>query len=61
MANRKRTSRTLRLAAWMIAGGIVLQTSCEVAMQDAIVKAGANFVGDYIAAMLARFLPASAA
>jgi hypothetical protein len=53
----KKTSRVIRVVAWMVAGGIVLQASCGLAIQDAVVSAAANFIGDYIAAILARYLP----
>jgi hypothetical protein len=57
MSKRSWMSRVARLIAWLALGGAVLQTSCSLTLQDAIVSAFAQFVSNYVAAILERFVP----
>lgn len=49
--------RLARLIAWLSVGGALLQSSCSLAVQDAIISSFASFLGDYISALLQRFVP----
>jgi hypothetical protein len=57
----KMTSRVIRVVAWVVAGGIVLQASCGVTIENAIVNATASFIGNYLSALLAQYLPTASA
>jgi hypothetical protein len=59
MSNRTWVRRVARVIAWASVGGALLQTSCSLAVEDAIVSSFASFLGDYISAILQRFIPAA--
>jgi hypothetical protein len=47
----------MRVLAWMCVGGMVIQSSCSVTMQDAIYSAVAQFLQDYISSILQQYVP----
>ncbi len=57
MSNRSWTRRLMRVLAWMCVGGMVIQSSCSVTMQDAIYSAVAQFLQDYISSILQQYVP----
>ena len=58
--SQKCMRRFIRTVAWVAAGGTLLATSsCSLAVQDAVVGAFANFVSEYLAAILQRLVPST--
>ncbi len=57
MLNQKRMRRLVRALAWLSIGGMVIQSSCSLTMQNAVYSAVAQFLSDYISAILQRYVP----
>ena len=57
MSNRNWMRRLMRALAWVCVGGMVIQSSCSVTMQDALYSAVAQFLNDYISSILQQYVP----
>ncbi len=53
--------RFVRMVAWVAAGGALLQTSCTLQLQDALVSTFADFLSQYLAALLQQLIPTTTA
>jgi hypothetical protein len=49
--------RLMRALAWMCVGGMVIQASCSLTLQNAVYSAVAQFLSDYISAILQQYVP----
>lgn len=48
-----------RAMAWVCVGGLLLQSSCSLAVQDVLARWSADVVGGYIWLTLGRFMAGS--
>ena len=58
---RSWTHRFIRVMACVAAGGTLLQTSCSVQLQNALVSTFADFLSQYLAALLQQLIPTASA
>jgi hypothetical protein len=57
MSNPRWMRRLMRALAWVCVGGMVIQASCSLTLQNAVYSAVAQFLSDYISAILQQYVP----
>jgi len=57
--SRCRMRGLARTIAWVCVGGVLLQSSCSLAVQDVFARWSADVVGEYIWLTLERFMAGS--
>jgi len=49
--------RLMRALAWACVGGMLIQSSCSLTVQNAVYSALAQFISNYISAILQQYVP----
>jgi len=57
MSSQKWMRRLMRALAWACVGGMLIQSSCSLTVQNAVYSALAQFISNYISAILQQYVP----